>query len=96
VEINFVDPFTRTGYRFRGRATVVARGETAFPELLQQLVRREGLADRARAVVVIEIDDARPLTSPAYDVGATEDELRAHYAKHFRALQPGGRFADEG
>jgi zinc/manganese transport system substrate-binding protein len=47
------------------------------------------------AVVVIDVATALPLVTPAYDVGSTEAELRAHWARHFRAIQPGGRFADE-
>lgn len=36
-----------------------------------------------------------PLVSPAYDTGATEPGLRVMWTKHFRGLQPGGRFVDE-
>lgn len=35
------------------------------------------------------------LTSPAYDIGATEEELRAQWAEKFRAIQPVGKFAFE-
>src|SRR5207245_9446216 len=34
MEINFVDPFSRTGYRFKGTARVVPRGAPAFATLL--------------------------------------------------------------
>jgi len=34
------------------------------------------------------------LSSPAYDDGASEDELRRAWTDRFRVLQPGGRFMD--
>ena len=34
IEINFVDPFVRKGYRFAGTAVVVERGADAFETLL--------------------------------------------------------------
>jgi predicted pyridoxine 5'-phosphate oxidase superfamily flavin-nucleotide-binding protein len=33
VEVNFVDPFVRKGYRLSGTATVTARGDSGFDEL---------------------------------------------------------------
>ncbi len=96
VEVNFVDPFSRTGYRFKGIARVTGRGDAAFPPLLARVAGTwQALADSVRAVVVIEVRTALPLTTPAYDIGATEEDLRAHWARHFRSIQPGGRFPDE-
>ncbi|MFZ4809262.1 MAG: pyridoxamine 5'-phosphate oxidase family protein, partial [Hyphomicrobiaceae bacterium] len=96
VEVNFVDPFSRTGYRFKGIARVVGRGDPAFPPLLARVAGTwQALADSVRAVIVIEVSSARPLTTPAYDIGSTEEDLRAHWARHFRSIQPGGRFLDE-
>jgi predicted pyridoxine 5'-phosphate oxidase superfamily flavin-nucleotide-binding protein len=95
VEVNFVDPFARTGYRFRGRATVVDRDHPGFGDMVHQVVHTAALIERVRAIVAIEVDDAKPLTSPAYDAGSTEAELRALWTERFRAIQPGGRFLGE-
>ena len=59
---------------FAGMATVVERGEPAFDTLLPNL--RSALAHRIRAIVTIAVTKALPLTSPAYDEGKTEAELR--------------------
>ena len=40
IEVNFVDPFVRKGYRFAGTADVVERGDGAFDALLGPLPRR--------------------------------------------------------
>ena len=93
VEVNFVDPFARKGYRFAGVATVVERGAADFPALLEQL--RSPLAPRMRAVVTISVSKALPLTSPAYDDGTTEAEIRRGWTRRFRDLQPHQRFAEE-
>jgi predicted pyridoxine 5'-phosphate oxidase superfamily flavin-nucleotide-binding protein len=96
VDVSFVDPFSRVGVRLKGRARIVGASDDEFSKLKQRVAGNwQALADRVRAVVVVEILAATELSTPAYDVGSTEDELRTHWTRHFRALQPGGRFIDE-
>ncbi|MGH6916549.1 MAG: pyridoxamine 5'-phosphate oxidase family protein [Geminicoccaceae bacterium] len=92
VEVNFVDPFVRKGYRFAGTATVVERGNGAFDALLGHF--RGALAPRMRAIVTIRVTKALPLTSPVYDDGKTELELRRAWTARFRKLQPNERFEE--
>ena len=92
IEVNFVDPFVRKGYRFAGTATVVERGDRAFELLLGHF--HGALAPRMRAVVTIKVTKALPLTSPAYDDGKTEPELRRMWTSRFRKLQPDERFEE--
>lgn len=88
VEINFVDPTARKGYRFSGQAEVIPGGRPPFDELFPEFARWGGLADSIRAIVRVRIDKAAPLTSPAYDHGATEAELRASWLAHLQDIQP--------
>ena len=74
IEVNFVDPFVRRGYRFAGTAHVVERGADSFENLLPRF--RGALAGRIRTIVTITVMKALPLTSPVYDDGRTEPELR--------------------
>jgi len=92
IEVNFVDPFVRKGYRFAGTARVVERGEPGFDALLPRL--GSSLEQRIRAVVTIEVTKALPLTSPAYDDGTTEPALRRSWTARFRKLQPSERFEE--
>jgi predicted pyridoxine 5'-phosphate oxidase superfamily flavin-nucleotide-binding protein len=92
VEVNFVDPFVRKGYRFAGTATIVERGDEGFDALLGRF--RGALAPRMRAIVTITVTSALPLTSPAYDDGKTEPELRCAWTTHFRKLQPNQKFEE--
>jgi uncharacterized protein len=94
VEINVIDPFVRKGYRFKGPAVIHAPGTDGFVEGLDRL-RQEGskLVDRVKAIVVIEIQQARPLVSPAYDAGTTsEAEMVRIFEARFARLHE--RFLD--
>jgi uncharacterized protein len=87
IEVNVVDPFVRKGYRFKGRAVIHAPGSIEFAEGTERM-RAGGskLAGRVKAIVVIEVQRAEPLISPAYDDGtATEaDMLETHRARFAR------------
>ncbi|RVU14524.1 pyridoxamine 5'-phosphate oxidase family protein [Methylobacterium oryzihabitans] len=80
LDVNMVDPLSRKGFRASGRATVHERGGDAFAAHRPRFDRWGALADRIRAIVLIEVRAAAPLSSPAYDDGATEAELRAQWA----------------
>jgi predicted pyridoxine 5'-phosphate oxidase superfamily flavin-nucleotide-binding protein len=77
VEVNVVDPILRKGYRFKGRSTVHRDGETyaAGARFYQE---RSGLGpDRIRAIVLIRVEQAAPVVSPAYDDGSTDADIEA-------------------
>lgn len=86
VEINFVDPFVRKGYRFAGRASVMPRGHTDFEQLHARFSAYGDLAARMRAIVTISITRALPLASPAYDAGASESQIAQSWRQHFDGL----------
>jgi hypothetical protein len=91
IEIDVVDPISRKGYRFKGTGTVFSEG-ALFEEALA-FYRRRGVANEIRAVVLVEVGRAMPLTSPAYDLGATEQEVRE---RHYEALRRGESGAPTG
>lgn len=75
VEVNVVDPILRKGYRFKGRAEVHGGG-SVFDSGLRFYEERSGLAaNRIKAIVLIRIEHAAPLVSPAYDDGSTEPDV---------------------
>ena len=89
VEVNVVDPIVRKGYRFRGTATAYTSGEM-FERGLAVLHERGSTTarERIRSIVVIEVTDAAPLFSPAYDTGATEESLAERWLRHHAELHP--------
>ena len=94
IEVNFVDPFVRKGYRFAGTAKIVQRGAAGFEELIGAFGDYGDLVERMRAVVTIAVAKALPIVSPAYDRGASEAELRRQWTARFRRLQLNERFEE--
>jgi uncharacterized protein len=82
VEVNIVDPLVRKGYRFKGPGEVHDRGTNRYDEGIERL-REAGstLVDRVKAIVVIEVLDARAVVSPIYDDGRLTE---ADVARMFR------------
>ena len=82
VELNVVDPLIRRGYRFSGTADV-HRQDADFEAGVAFYERRGTVRARARirAIVIVSITSIRPIRSPAYGLGATEDELRRKYRR---------------
>ena len=89
VEVNFVDPFTRKGARLRGKARMVNRGAAGFDDLIARYRTIWGeLSDRINMVVTIPVEAVRPLTTPPYDDGATEEEMIALYKSKYAEIYP--------
>jgi len=87
VEINVVDPLLRKGYRFKGIARVLGDG-ALFDEILA-FFRKRGVSSPIKHVVVIQVERALPLVSPAYDSGATEEEVRGRWQDYWRSIERG-------
>jgi len=89
IEINVVDWFTRKGYRFKGSAQVMVSG-ALFDELVAFFEKR-GLFDaprRIQTVVMVEVQRALPLISPAYDGEVTEDQVRTQWEDYYQQIRP--------
>ncbi len=91
VEVNVVDPFVRKGYRFKGHAAVYERGDELYATGVERL-RSAGssVADRVRAIVVIEVREARPIISQVYDDRSMSEAevIRIHQARYARLYPP--------
>jgi len=93
-EINVVDPVVRKGYRFKGRAEVITDGPR-FTEIVRFYSAGDagvdtGLADaekRIRSVVVLRVERAIPLISPAYDLGLSEEDVRRTWEVYWEKLR---------
>jgi len=86
IEINVVDQLVRKGYRFKGTAVVHTDGE-AFDRGVEFYERRGTVRarERIRGIVVVTVERAQPVTSPSYDIGLTEDELRESNLRRLNA-----------
>jgi hypothetical protein len=88
VEVNVVDPIVRKGFRFKGTATVHAEGDALLDEVVAWYgtpdagIERD-LAGRVRVIVLVRVERALPLISPVYELGRTEDEVRAWWESYW-------------
>jgi predicted pyridoxine 5'-phosphate oxidase superfamily flavin-nucleotide-binding protein len=86
LEINVVDPFVRKGYRFKGTATLHSEG-SVFERALDFYCQR-GTTSAIKMIVLMTVTTARPLISPAYDRGLSEEEVRAKWETYYTSLRP--------
>lgn len=88
-EVNFVDTFIRKGARLRGEGRMVRKGSGEFADLMPLFREIWGdLCDRINLFVVIEVSEVKPLSTPPYDDGATEEEMIALYKSKFAEMYP--------
>jgi predicted pyridoxine 5'-phosphate oxidase superfamily flavin-nucleotide-binding protein len=87
-EINVVDPMVRKGYRFKGVASVLTEG--ALFERILDFYRAERNLDegliKIRSIVLVKIEEALPVISPAYDLGLSEEQVREKMQRYFDSL----------
>ena len=82
VEINVVDPFSRRGYRFKGIAEIISSGEK-FNDIISQY-KKNGIKNIIKCVVLVKIEKLSEVFSPLYDLGYTEEELKAKWKKYYK------------
>jgi len=88
VEVNFVDPIIRRGLRAKGTATIHEKGTASFSRLRPHFDRWGALAQRISRIVVISIESAKPLSTPAYDDGVSEAALRENWTAVLTSAYP--------
>jgi len=89
VEVNFVDSFRRKGWRMRGVTQILRRGSADFEEIFPKWHALWGdLSARIRAIVVIKLNEVKPLSTPPYDDGVTEVDMIALYKEKYAKMYP--------
>jgi uncharacterized protein len=87
VEVNVVDPLVRKGYRFKGPGVVHRSGDVF--ERGSRIYREIGIRHEIRAVVLIRVERALPVFSPAYDRGDTEEQVKERWRRYWQKLWGG-------
>jgi predicted pyridoxine 5'-phosphate oxidase superfamily flavin-nucleotide-binding protein len=86
LELNVVDQLSRRGYRFAGRATLHRAGSTVYDEGVGRIYGETVPSSRPSAVVMLAVEQAAPVLSPAYWRGLDEHEIRAQWRARRAAL----------
>ncbi|MEM9716032.1 MAG: pyridoxamine 5'-phosphate oxidase family protein [Pseudomonadota bacterium] len=89
LEINFVDQFIRKGVRIRGKASFIRPDAEGWSDVFSVFEAIwPTLTHRMNLIVKIPVDEVKPLSTPPYDDGATEEEMIALYKTKFAELYP--------
>ncbi len=84
VEINVIDPLLRKGYLFKGDAKILYEG-SQYDEILKHY-RQMGIKSPIGSIVLVNVSDVSTVTSPLYDMGISEEEIKSKWKKHFQSL----------
>ena len=81
VEINVIDPLSRKGYLFTGTAKII-KDTPLYIEILDHY-RTNGILSPINSIVLVSISSISTVTSPLYDLGKTEEEIKLKWKKYF-------------
>ncbi len=84
VEINVIDPLLRKGYLFQGEARILD-DSSLFDEILNHY-RNKGIKSPINSIILVDVSSVSEVTSPLYDLGITEEEIKSKWKKHFESL----------
>ena len=84
LEINVIDPLIRKGYRISGIGSIIRHGEE-FDAILKHY-RKIGIKSTINAIVLVKIEKISEVTSPLYDLGVSEGDLKEKWKKYFNEL----------
>jgi len=84
VEINVIDPLLRKGFLFRGMAKTIK--DTPLYHDILRYYRDNGIKSPIDSIVLVDVADISEVTSPLYDMGISEDEIKLKWKKHFDSL----------
>ena len=84
VEINVIDPLLRKGYLFQGEARIL--DDTSLFDEIMNHYRNKGIKSPINSIVLVDVSSVSEVTSPLYDLGISEEEIKSKWKKHFESL----------
>lgn len=84
VEINVINPLLRRGYLFKGTARILNDGQT-YDEILE-FYKNFGIKSIIHEIILVSVSDVSVVTSPLYDMGISEQEIKSKWKKYFNDL----------
>ena len=84
VEINVIDPLSRKGYLFSGTAKII-KDTPLYDDILTHY-RNNVIQSPINSIVIVDVSSVSTVTSPLYDLGKTEDEIKLKWKKYFSDL----------
>ena len=84
MEINVIDPLSRKGYLFIGTGKII-KDTSLFDEIVTYY-RNSGIQSPINSVVLVTVSSVSEVTSPLYDLGKSESEIKLRWKKYFNDL----------
>ena len=84
MEINVIDPLSRKGYLFIGTGKII-KDIPLFDEIVTYY-RNSGIQSPINSVVLVTVSSVSEVTSPLYDLGKSESEIKLRWKKYFNDL----------
>ena len=84
MEINVIDPLSRKGYLFIGTGKII-KDSPLFDEIITYY-RNSGIQSPINSVVLVTVSSVSEVTSPLYDLGKSESEIKLRWKKYFNDL----------
>ena len=84
MEINVIDPLSRKGYLFIGTGKVI-KDSPLFDEIVTYY-RNSGIQSPINSIVLVTVSSVSEVTSPLYDLGKSESEIKLRWKKYFNDL----------
>ncbi len=81
LEINVVDPITRKGYRFKGTGNILSSGQE-YDKIISYY-NNVGIKSKIGRVFLIKVSSVKNVTSPLYDLGYTEEEIKKRWKEYY-------------
>ena len=84
MEINVIDPLSRKGYLFIGTGKII-KDSPLFDEIVTYY-RNSGIQSPINSVVLVTVSSVSEVSSPLYDLGKSESEIKLRWKKYFNDL----------
>jgi len=84
IEINVVDVFIRKGYRFKGTAKIFSEGPV-YNDVIASYGEAVSKYD-IKNIVLVKVDRVLQITSPIYDTGLSEDEIKNKWSAYWGSI----------
>ncbi len=81
LEINVIDPLTRKGYLFSGTGKIIE--DTPLYDEILAYYRANGIESPISSIVIVDVSSVSEVTSPLYDMGKSETEIKLKWKKYF-------------
>ena len=81
LEINVVNPITRKGFRFKGIGTILSSGDE-YEKIITHYTQI-GVKSKIGRVVLVKVTSVSEVTSPLYDLGYSEEEIKKRWKEHY-------------